>query len=98
MIADALTKPQDVRSFKRQLSHDCLELCQQFQRAQRGFGWFVKDLARQRLLYTETPEKLRSLSYFWETSGLSQMQTTTEAVLAQVVCKSCMLCVCPPFQ
>ncbi len=82
--ADALTKPKDARSFKKQLSTACLEINQQCQRAKRNFGCFVKDLARLRLYYKDTTEKLIYTGNFWHESGFLQISVTIAEILAEV--------------
>ena len=84
MPADALSKPKDARSFKRQLSMACWEINQQCQRAKRYFGSFVKDLARLRLYYKDTTEKLISAANFWQESGFLQICITIADVVAEV--------------
>ncbi len=82
--ADALTKPKNARSFKRQLSTAYLEINQQCQRAKKNFGSFVKDLARLRLYYKETTEKLIGTGNFWQESGFERISVTIAGILAEV--------------
>ena len=84
MLADALTKPKDARSFKRQLSTAYLEIKQTCQRAKRNFGYFVKDLARLRLYYKDTTEKLICTGNFWQESGFLRIYATIAEVLEEV--------------
>ena len=84
MPADALTQPKDARSFKRQLGTAHLEINQQCQRAKRSFGSFVKDLARLRLYYKDTTEKLIDTGDFWHESGFSQISVSIAEILAEV--------------